>query len=40
MSEAPIAVEFFACSGCSSSDAATGPDPDRLPVAGVRDAPV
>ena len=29
-----------ACSGCSSSDAATGSDPDRLPVAGVGDAPV
>ena len=30
----------FACSGCSFSAAATGSDPDRLPVAGVRDAPV
>jgi hypothetical protein len=38
--ERPIAVEFRTCSGCSSSDAATGSDPDRLPVAGVRDAPV
>jgi hypothetical protein len=35
-----IAVEFKPCSGCSSSDAATGSDPDWPPVAGVRDAPV
>jgi len=28
------------CSGCSFSDAATGSDPDWLPVAGIRDAPV
>ena len=28
------------CSGGSSSDAATGSDPDWLPVAGFRDAPV
>ena len=28
------------CSGCSFSAAATGSDPDRLPVAGGRDAPV
>jgi hypothetical protein len=34
------AVRYLMCSGCSFSDAATGPDPDRLPVAGVRDAPV
>jgi len=33
---APKAVKFGTCSGCSSSDAATGSDPDRQPVAGVR----
>jgi hypothetical protein len=33
-------IEWAVCSGCSFSDAATGSDPDRLPVAGVRDAPV
>jgi hypothetical protein len=33
-------VQWSTCSGCSSSDAAAGSDPDRLPVAGVRDAPV
>jgi len=33
-------VQLIVCSGCSFSDAATGPDQDRLPVAGSRDAPV
>lgn len=36
----PIAVEFRLCSGGSSSNAATGSDPDRLPVAEFCDAPV
>ena len=37
---AGLATVCPTCSGCSFSAAATGSDPDRLPVAGVRDAPV
>jgi hypothetical protein len=40
LASGPDTVECSSCSGCSFSDAAAGPDPDRLPVAGFRDAPV